>query len=230
MCQLCVSRLERNPLRVLDCKNARCQEAIRGVPLISDYLCQDCQEHFAQVKTNLAQLSIPYDLDSRLVRGLDYYNRTTFEYKTDALGSQDALGGGGRYDGLVELLGGPSIPAVGFALGIDRIELMDPPALKEIKPRRGIWLVTMEPVAAQAIVIAQSLRREGYWVQYDLLDKGFKAQFKQADRNNCRWALIMGPEELEQDKVQLRDLGTGEQQELALGNLAESLLALEGAR
>ncbi|MGI6364930.1 MAG: histidine--tRNA ligase [Bacillota bacterium] len=229
MCELCVSRLERNPLRVLDCKNTRCQEEIRGVPLISDYLCEDCQEHFAQVKAGLDRLDIPYALDPRLVRGLDYYNRTTFEYKTDSLGSQDALGGGGRYDGLVELLGGPSVPAVGLALGVDRIELMDPPALKAKEDRRGIWLVTMEPVADQAIAIAHRLRQGGCSIQYDLLGKGFKAQFKQADRNNCRWALIMGPDDLDNGRALLRDLETGEQRELALESLAEILTGLEGA-
>lgn len=229
MCELCVSRLERNPLRVLDCKNTRCQEEIRRVPLISDYLCEDCQEHFAQVKAGLDRLDIPYALDPRLVRGLDYYNRTTFEYKTDSLGSQDALGGGGRYDGLVELLGGPSVPAVGLALGVDRIELMDPPALKAKEDRRGIWLVTMEPVADQAIAIAHRLRQGGCSIQYDLLGKGFKAQFKQADRNNCRWALIMGPDDLDNGRALLRDLETGEQRELALESLAEILTGLEGA-
>lgn len=229
MCELCVSRLERNPLRVLDCKNTRCQEEIRGVPLISDYLCEDCQEHFAQVKAGLDRLDIPYALDPRLVRGLDYYNRTTFEYKTDSLGSQDALGGGGRYDGLVELLGGPSVPAVGLALGVDRIELMDPPALKAKEDRRGIWLVTMEPVADQAIAIAHRLRQGGCSIQYNLLGKGFKAQFKQADRNNCRWALIMGPDDLDNGRALLRDLETGEQRELALESLAEILTGLEGA-
>lgn len=230
MCQLCISRLDRNPMRVLDCKDAGCQEALGGAPLISDYLCQECQEHFAQVKKGLAQLGIPYTLDPRLVRGLDYYNRTTFEYKTDSLGSQDALGGGGRYDGLVELLGGPSVPAVGFALGIDRIELMDPPALKEKEVRRGIWLVTMEPVAGKAIAIAHDLRQGGCRIQYDLLDKGFKVQFKQADRNSCRWALIMGPDDVDKGQALLRDLETGEQRELALETLVENLTGLEGVR
>lgn len=229
MCELCVSRLERNPLRVLDCKNVRCQEEIRSVPLISDYLCEDCQGHFAQVKAGLTQLGIPYDLDPRLVRGLDYYNRTTFEYKTDSLGSQDALGGGGRYDGLVELLGGPSVPAVGLALGVDRIELMDPPALKAKEGRRGIWLVTMEPAADRAIAIAHRLRQGGCSIQYDLLGKGFKAQFKQADRHNCRWALIIGPDDLDSGRALLRDLETGQQRELALETLADNLTGLEGA-
>lgn len=230
MCELCIGRLERNPLRVLDCKNARCQEEVRGVPLISDYLCSDCQEHFAEVKTGLARLGIPYDLDPRLVRGLDYYGRTTFEYKTDSLGSQDALGGGGRYDGLVELLGGPATPAVGLALGVDRIELMDPPALKEKSPRRGIWVVTMDPVAQEAIALAQALRNQGFWVQYDLMDKGFKAQFKQADRNNCRWALILGPDEIQAGQALLRDLETGAQQGRPLDNLTAALTELEGVK
>lgn len=230
MCELCAGRLDRNPLRVLDCKSASCQAELKSVPLIDQYLCPQCSEHFAQVKTGLAELGIPYDLDSRLVRGLDYYNRTTFEYKTDQLGSQDALGGGGRYDGLVELLGGPSVPAVGLALGIDRAELMDPPALMDSETRRGIWLVTMEPVAAKAIAIAHGLRGNGVAIQYDLLDKSFKAQFKQADRNNCRWALIIGPDDMERGQAVLRNLETGEQRELALETLADEIYNLEGVR
>lgn len=230
LCELCTARLERNPMRVLDCKNASCQKELKDVPLISQYLCAECSEHFTQVKTGLEELAIPYDLDPRLVRGLDYYSRTTFEYKTDSLGSQDALGGGGRYDGLVELLGGPSIPAVGLALGIDRTELMDPPALKQEEIRRGIWLVTMEPVTSQAVALAYRLRDEGVLIQFDLLDKGFKAQFKQADRNNCRWALIIGPDDIEKRQAVLRNLETGEQQELALDTLIQHVSNLEGVK
>lgn len=230
LCELCTARLERNPMRVLDCKNASCQKELKDVPLISQYLCAECSEHFTQVKTGLEELAIPYDLDPRLVRGLDYYSRTTFEYKTDSLGSQDALGGGGRYDGLVELLGGPSIPAVGLALGIDRTELMDPPALKQEEIRLGIWLVTMEPVTSQAVALAYRLRDEGVLIQFDLLDKGFKAQFKQADRNNCRWALIIGPDDIEKRQAVLRNLETGEQQELALDTLIQHVSNLEGVK
>jgi len=175
-------------------------------------------------------MSIPYTLDHRLVRGLDYYCRTTFEYKTGQLGSQDALGGGGRYDDLVELAGGPSLPAVGLGLGVDRIELLDPPALKMGTERRGVWLVTIDSATDQAIALAHPLRRLGVRLQYDLLGRGFKAQFKQADRANCRWALIIGPDELEQGQALLRDLVSGEQQALPLRGLEPSLLQLEGVK
>jgi|SRR5690554_2135948 len=230
LCQLCSDRLHRNPMRVLDCKNSQCQEELEEAPLIDQYLCGECREHFQRVQEGLDQLGIPYDLDGRLVRGLDYYTRTTFEYKTDELGSQDALGGGGRYDGLVELLGGPATPAVGLALGIDRIELMNPPALQAQEQRRGIWLVTMDPAAGQAIALAQELRQGGARIQYDLMERKFRAQFKQADRNNCRWALVIGPDDLEQGKAVLRDLVTGEQQELSLDIVTETVLNLEGAK
>jgi histidyl-tRNA synthetase len=230
LCPLCHERRERNPMRVLDCKNAACQAELREVPLIGEYLCPDCIEHFQQVKNGLKELEIPYALDERLVRGLDYYGRTTFEYKTDRLGSQDALGGGGRYDGLVELLGGPATSAVGLALGIDRIELMNPPALQTTLGRQGIWLVTMEPAASKALTIAYRLREQGAMVQFDLMDRGIKAQFKQADRNNCRWALIIGPDDIEKGQAVLRDLETGEQQELALMKLTDFVLNLEGVK
>lgn len=229
LCELCKLRLERNPLRVLDCKNADCQAELTEVPLMSKHLCPDCVDHFQGVRKGLDELNISYQLDERLVRGLDYYNRTTFEYKTDSLGSQDALGGGGRYDGLVELLGGPSVPAVGLALGVDRIELIDPPALKEDEGRRGIWLVTMEPAASQAIALAYQLRDQGVRIQFDLLNRGFKAQFKQADRNNCRYALVIGPDDLAKGTAALKDLETGEQQELGLDNI-QHVLKLEGVK
>ena len=230
ICELCTGRMERNPLRVLDCKNPRCQSELEQAPLISQSLCPSCVDHFQQVKIGLDELNIPYELDERLVRGLDYYTRTTFEYKTDSLGSQDALGGGGRYDGLVELLGGPATPAVGLSLGIDRVELMDPPTLKSGGQRRGIYLVTMEPAASQAIAQAYKLRELGILVQFDLLGRSFKAQFKQADRNNCRWAMIIGPDDLEKGQALLRDLETGEQQEIPIKDLEQHMLNLEGVR
>ena len=230
MCRDCCSRLERNPLRVLDCKNDGCRAALESAPVITDYLCPPCREHFDQVKAGLAGLNIPFTVDPLLVRGLDYYNRTTFEYKTDALGSQDALGGGGRYDGLVELLGGPGTPAVGLALGIDRIEMLNPPALDTGGGRRGVWLVTMEPAAAEAIALAHELRRKGVPVQYDLLARGVKAQFKQADRHRCRWALVIGPDELESGRAVLRDMESGDQQQLNLATVADELAALEGVK
>ena len=229
LCDDCNSRLDRNPLRVLDCKNSSCQQQLKGIPLIEDYVCPECTRHFDSVLQGLESLQVPFSRDSRLVRGLDYYNRTTFEYKTDKLGAQDALGGGGRYDGLVELLGGPSTPAVGFALGIDRLELLM--AGKESSAgRRGIWLVTMEPVTDQAVLWAYKLRNQGVSIDFDLLGRSFKAQFRQADRANCRWALMMGPDELAQGVAGLRDLETGQQQEVVLDKLVEHILNLEGVK
>ncbi len=230
ICELCSNRLERNPLRVLDCKEESCQKELEEAPRISQYLCPQCQEHFQKVKAGLSDISIPFTQDERLVRGLDYYNRTTFEYKTNELGSQDALGGGGRYDDLVELVGGPAVPAVGLALGIDRTELMDPPALKKAPGRRGVWLVTMEPVSDQAIALVHPLRQQGVHLGYDLAGRSFKAQFKQADRNNCRWTLIIGPDDLAQGQAVLRDMDTGEQRQLALESLVEMVSNLEGVK
>lgn len=230
VCSLCRQRLERNPLRVLDCKEESCRGALVKAPQLSQYRCSPCQEHFAAVQAGLTGLSIPFTLDEKLVRGLDYYCRTTFEYKTGQLGSQDALGGGGRYDGLVELVGGPPLPAVGLALGVDRIELMDPPALRGVPERRGVWLVTLEPVADQAIALAHPLRLAGVRLQYDLTERSLKAQFKQADRANCRWTLVIGPEELKNSQAVLRDMETGQQQPLALDNLIQLVSSLEGAK
>lgn len=228
MCNQCNNRLRRNPLRILDCKEEKCQQGLDGAPRLSQYLCPPCREHFEQVKSGLTSFGIPYTWDERLVRGLDYYSRTTFEYKTGQLGSQDALGGGGRYDELVELAGGPKTAAVGLALGVDRIELMDPPVLKGKNERQGVWLVTMEPAAAKAISLAHPLRLAGVSLQYDLLGRSVKAQFKQADRANCRWALIIGPDDLEEGRALLRDMENGEQESVALGDILSLAYKMKG--
>lgn len=229
LCDHCLNRIERNPLRVLDCKNPACQEQLAEAPLLGEHLCAQCRQHFARVRQGLKALNIPYALDRRLVRGLDYYTRTTFEYKTDQLGAQDALGGGGRYDGLVELLGGPSLPAVGFSLGIDRTALLIRKAPAGDR-RQGIWLVTMEPAAAKAISLAYALRDLGVRIQFDLVGRSVKAQFKQADRSNCRWAMVIGPDELAAGRIQLRDLASGQQHELRLDDIEQHILGLEGVK
>ena len=230
ICSLCRQRIERNPLRVLDCKEESCQVALMGAPRLSDYLCPDCRKHFESVQAGLTAIAIPFTLDERLVRGLDYYCRTTFEYKTGKLGSQDALGGGGRYDSLIELVGGPPLPAVGLALGIDRIELMDPPVLRMGAERRGLWLVTMDSAANEAIALAHPLRHKGVKLQYDLLGRSLKAQFKQADRFNCRWTLIIGPDELAAGRALLKDMETGEQRSLPLAEILQEIPNLSGVK
>ncbi|MTI94972.1 MAG: histidine--tRNA ligase [Firmicutes bacterium] len=230
LCANCVGRIDRNPLRVLDCKHKECQRRLEQAPLISEHLCQPCADHFQAVQTGLDQLEISYRLDGRLVRGLDYYNRTTFEYKTKELGAQDALGGGGRYDGLVELLGGPTVPAVGFALGVDRIELLCSASAGAETPRSGLFLVATGETTKKADQWLYSLREQGVAVQADLLERSFKAQFKQADRNNCRYALIFGPDELARGEAEVRDLETGKQTAVALEKLTEHILALEGVK
>lgn len=229
LCDDCNNRLVRNPLRLLDCKNPSCQQQMTDMPLIDQYICTECAQHFDAVLAGLEALGVPFERNPRLVRGLDYYNRTTFEYKTDKLGAQDALGGGGRYDGLVELLGGPSTPAVGFALGIDRLELLMS-GKEDTAIRRGIWLVTMESVEDQAALWAYKLRDKGVSIEFDLLGRSIKAQFRQADRSNCRWALVLGPDELEKGKGAIRDLVTGQQEEVALDGLVEHILNLEGVK
>jgi len=230
LCENCQGRLHRNPLRVLDCKNQACAQQFTEVPLISEHLCHDCREHFTEVKAELDELGVKYTLDGRLVRGLDYYNRTTFEFKSRHLGAQDAVGGGGRYDGLVELLGGPATPAVGFALGFDRLALLNPSALNKGTERRGVWLASMPPVEAQARTWVYQLRSQGVYIESDLMGRSFKAQFKHADRGDFRYALVVGPSELESRQGILKDLVSGSESAIALDQLTEVIPHLEGVK
>jgi histidyl-tRNA synthetase len=227
--QLCEEhqvRLEENPLRVLDCKKAPCREVVAGAPRQVDHLCQPCAEHFARVQEGLTALGIPFYLDPLLVRGLDYYTRTAFEYAGRGLESaQNALGGGGRYDGLVAAMGGPDTPGVGFALGLERIllaleaENLMPPA----GPGLDVFIVDFAGGAAARDLSAE-LRREGFRVDRAFDGRSPKAQFKAADRSGARFAVVVGPDEMAAGTVGVKDLKDGgEQITVERGSLAKEL-------
>ncbi len=226
LCEDCERRRLTNPLRVLDCKNQNCQEQYKGVPELPDYLCGECREHFFEVQRLLGLLGVPYKLNAFMVRGLDYYTRTTFELITGDLGAQSAVGAGGRYDGLVAQLGGPKISGIGFAVGLERLTLL----LEQAGGPRAdggidLFIVALgESARDRAFLLAQEGRREGLAVLLDPAGRSLKAQMKQADKFQARFALIMGEDELQRGVAVLRDMASKEQEELRLGeNLVQEL-------
>ncbi len=215
ICNDCQRRLERNPLRVLDCKNAQCQPVIAGAPHITDHLCQECADHFADLRMYLDNLGLPYALNHRLVRGLDYYTKTVFEVYAEGIGAQNAVCGGGRYDGLIEQLGGPPTPGIGFGSGIERQILtmkeqgIEPPPL----PRPTVFVAHMgNPARLEAFQLAMALRTAGLPVLFSFGQRSLKAQMKSADRAGVRYALILGDDELATQTVTVRDLRDSSQQ------------------
>lgn len=217
LCRDCQGRYERNPLRVLDCKNNQCREITAGAPTVLGSLCPECREHFEAVKEYLDEAGIRYLIDDRLVRGLDYYTKTAFEIIVNEIGAQSAICGGGRYDGLVESLGGPPIPGVGFALGMERIF----PALESqgisipLENQLDVYVIALGKAAdRKAFQILLNLRLEGIKADKDYLRRSLKAQLKTAHRHNVKYALIFGENELEKGTVILRFMETSEQKEM----------------
>ncbi len=230
LCAECKERLTRNPLRVLDCKNERCQEIARGAPSILEMLCQPCQAHFAEVQRLLGVLRVPYVLNPRLVRGLDYYTRTAFELVAadPVLGTASAVGGGGRYDKLVESLGGSAVPAVGFALGLDRLCLLAKAAGQVPTGRPELFVVTVGPAARdRALELATGLRHAGHRVELDARGGSVKSQMKRADKSAATYALVLGDQELAEGVAQLKPMAGGEPVRVALDRLEATLTELK---
>ena len=223
-CADCRRRAETNPLRVFDCKMEGCKAAISDAPSILASLCNACRVHFEALQDYLSRSNIPYILNHKLVRGLDYYNRTTFEIQTDRLGSQNALLGGGRYDGLVKLLGGPDHPAIGFALGAERvITLMEEDNPSESQHPDLFIAALGEPAEKSCFNWALELRKSGFRVEMDYGSKGLKAQMKRADRLGAKCVLIVGDDEMKTKKGVLRDMDTKVQLDVDLEILIEEL-------
>ncbi len=226
LCANCQRRMERNPLRALDCKEPGCVHATRDAPSILDSLCAGCREHFAMVQRLLRETGVGFALNPRMVRGLDYYCRTTFEWTTALLGSQSAVAAGGRYDGLVEQLGGPAIPGVGFALGVERLTMLlrlqdappaQPPALFIV------WLG--EPARDWAFPLVHRLRRAGISVEMEGESRSMKSQMRRADKFNAAAVLIVGADELAKGSAILRDMASKQQREISLANIESELTA-----
>jgi histidyl-tRNA synthetase len=227
LCSDCRRRKSQNPMRVLDCKVPSCREAVVDAPALVDHLCAECEAHFQTVTATLKKLEVPFVLDKRLVRGLDYYTRTTFEMQTGALGAQSAVAGGGRYDGLVEALGGPSIPAIGFAIGFDRlVEVVS--QIQQARPNTPqLFIAALGPEAQdQAFQWLSALGAAGIAAEMDYSGRSLKSQMKRADRLGAANVLIVGDSELQKGAAVLRDMVSKQQQEVALKDLVENLCDL----
>ncbi len=230
VCEDCRRRFDVAPLRLLDCKRERDREFARGAPRILDYLCDPCRQHFAGVRASLDAMGVDYIVDPLIVRGLDYYTRTAWEALSSALGAQDAIFGGGRYDGLAEQLGGPPTPGVGFGMGLERLLR----ALEEEDRRLpddskvDVYIATAGVEPARALAIADRLRRAGIATDLDVMNRGLRAQMKQADRLGVRFVLVLGDDEVRRGVVAIREMATGAQDEAALEALPEVLAARLG--
>ena len=224
LCANCRRRMETNPLRVLDCKVPDCRAATESAPRLTDHLSPEARAHFDQVLADLVAIGIPYRLNHRLVRGLDYYCLTSFEITSNHLGAQNAVGAGGRYDGLVETLGGPAVPAVGFALGLERVSLMLPQAsLSSLRECLYYVAAFGETGAKLGLVLLDELRRVGISAQCDYRAITLKAHLRQADRSKCRYAILLGDDEVARGSAIIRNLESKAQEELPLVGLATLL-------
>ena len=219
LCDTCNDRLERNPMRILDCKSPVCSEIAKGAPVVLDYLCDECREHFQKVKSYLDAANIEYIVNPQIVRGLDYYTKTVFEFVSDAIGSQGTVCGGGRYDGLLEELGGQHTPSLGFAMGLERLQrVMEAQGCNFPEPSRpDLFIVAMgEKATLKAVEIAKDMRDEGFSVVYDLNGRSLRAQMKYADKLGDKFNVVIGYNEVENKVVSLKDMATGESSEINL--------------
>ena len=221
LCDTCKKRLVSNPLRLLDCKNPECATLAKDAPRTIDYLCDDCREHFETLKKYLDGMGVEYTIDSSIVRGLDYYTKTVFEFVAEGIAAQSTVCGGGRYDGLVEELGGPALPGIGFAMGITRIilamEQLGRDKIEEKKPK--LYIASMgERATLKALSIVEGLRGRGIWAECDVVGRSLKAQMKYANKLGADYTLIIGDTEIESGRAQLRDMRASEQREIELDN------------
>jgi histidyl-tRNA synthetase len=228
LCDECKKRVETNPIRVLDCKNPKCQEVASSAPKMSNSLCDPCKAHFAQLQQALTDLKVTYVLDDKLVRGLDYYTRTAFEaIAPDGLGAQNTVAGGGRYDGLVRELGGGDTPGIGFASGVERMAILLAAQEKELLSRPVVFIAPLgEDEGKRADLLAQSLRAAGIAVEVSFRKSNPGNQLKRADALGARFALVLGGNELQTGTAKLKELKTGAQHDVSLADLAAQVAAL----
>lgn len=225
LCDLCKDRFEKNPMRILDCKNDSCKKITENAPSILDYLCDDCKAHFEQVKKLLTLSGVEYKINPKIVRGLDYYTKTVFEFVSENIGAQGTVLGGGRYDGLVAEFGGGKVPGIGFAAGIERLLLLLE-STGEIKNEDGltVYVAPMgDDARVKAFELVSMLRKSGVIADTDYMNRGIKAQFKYADKLGARFVAVIGSDELSRGAVKLKNMLSGEEKEVPFQELAEFL-------
>ncbi len=226
LCELCKSRFEKNPLRILDCKNQDCKKIVENAPSILDYLCEDCSNHFEQVKKLLTLSNVEFKIDHNIVRGLDYYTKTVFEFVSENIGAQGTVCGGGRYDGLVKELGGTETCGIGFAAGIERLLLLMENTGVEIPKDDGvqIYIASMgEQAQEKAFCLVKSLRENGVIAELDHMERGIKAQFKYADKIGAKYVGVIGSDELEKGIIKIKNMTDGQEAEVSFDKVIEFL-------
>ena len=226
LCDTCRDRLERNPMRILDCKNPECGEVAKDAPKVLDYLCEDCDRHFKSVQRYLRAMDIPFSVNAGIVRGLDYYTRTVFEFVSDAIGAQGTVCGGGRYDGLVEELGGSPTPACGFGLGIERLRLlMEAQGIEFPEAQRpDIYIAPANADCSfEAMRLTEELRRFGLTALTDVSGRSIKAQMKYANKTNALFTMILGEDEIASKHGKVKNMDSGDVTEVDLSDFAEVL-------
>lgn len=231
LCDTCNSRLEKNPMRILDCKSPVCSKIAGGAPRITDYLCDECKEHFASVQKYLDAAGVEYTVNPTIVRGLDYYTKTVFEFVTDFIGAQGTVCGGGRYDGLIEELGGKHLPSLGFAMGIERLlMLMDKQGIEIPQPSTcDLYVAVMgESASLKSFEIIKAVRSCGLIAETDIVGRGLRAQMKYADKIGAKFSMVLGDNEIEQGKAVIKNMSSGEQTEIVLDDtFAEKFMVLQ---
>ncbi|MCX7635459.1 MAG: histidine--tRNA ligase, partial [Syntrophales bacterium] len=227
LCPDCRRRLEVNPLRTFDCKVPECGEIVATAPLLMDHLCAACADHFRVFQECLRTFSLPYTINPRMVRGLDYYTRTAFEVTASSLGAQNALCGGGRYDGLIRDLGGPDIPGIGFAIGVERLLATIPRPDTDYFSYRPVFIAALgERAQKKAYLICNHLRLKGIAAEMDYAGRGLKGQLKRADKLRCPYTVMIGDREMDTGMAMLRDMKEGTQKDIPLDNIEEEIVAV----
>jgi histidyl-tRNA synthetase len=224
MCETCKDRFYKNPLRIIDCKEERCQQQIAEIPYMLDHLCQECSDHFEKFKEALNLMGLEYTIDPRIVRGLDYYTKTAFEIVIGTIGAQGTVCGGGRYDGLIQEVGGPGIPGVGFGMGIERLLLVLEKAGIELPapPPMELFIAGLgEAGSREAIKWVHQLRNNGIKCDRDYMGRSLKAQMKYANKVNAKYITVIGDDEINNNKIKLKNMETGSEEEMQLDQLIQ---------
>lgn len=231
LCETCKGRFERNPLRILDCKSPVCQQLVSGAPMMLDYLCDDCAEAFKELQSNLTAMEIPFTVDPGIVRGLDYYTKTAFEFVSNNIGAQGTVCGGGRYDNLIHEIGGPDIPGVGFGLGIERLLLvMEANGIVIPEPNNiDVFIAFMgERGKNFGMKLMREFRMDGIKTEMDVLARNLKGQLKYADRLGARYTVVIGDNELDSGTLILKDMANSVQETVAIEKIKEVLIEKAG--